>query len=78
MKAWTANRIRQLRRAAGLTQTQLADWLGVTPKHVSHLEIGFRPAGPQTVRLLDILAERVKSGEWQATRKTKQKRRAKR
>ena len=64
MKAWTAQKIKRLREAAGMTQAQLADWLGVTPKHVAHLEISFRPAGPQTARLLDILAERVKLGEW--------------
>jgi DNA-binding transcriptional regulator YiaG len=42
-----------------MTQAKLADWLGVATMHVSHLEQGVRPAGRQTVRLLDILAERV-------------------
>ena len=60
-----------------MTQAQLADWLGVTRVHVTHLETGFRPVGPQTVRLLNILAERVKSGGYKASpRKSKpQKRR---
>jgi hypothetical protein len=60
-----------------MTQTQLADWLGVTQKHASHLETGFRPAGPQTVRLLDILAERVKSGEANAVQPRKSRRESK-
>ncbi|HVM62253.1 MAG TPA: helix-turn-helix transcriptional regulator [Verrucomicrobiae bacterium] len=76
MNAWTAQKVKRLREAAGLTQAQLADWLGVTAKHVAHLEIGFRPAGPQTVRLLDILAERVKSGEWKAVKPRPKERRA--
>ena len=36
--------------AADMTQAQLAEWLGVTKMHVSHLEQGVRPPGPQTVR----------------------------
>ena len=63
MKDWTPSKIQQLRKAVGITQAQLAVWLGVTKMHVSHLEQGRRPAGPQTVRLLGILAERVKSGK---------------
>jgi transcriptional regulator with XRE-family HTH domain len=76
MKAWTAQKIKRLREAAGMTQAQLADWLGVTPKHVAHLEISFRPAGPQTARLLDILAERVKLGELKAVKPKPKERRA--
>ena len=49
-----------------MTQRQLAEWLGVMPMHVSHLEQGVRPAGRQTARLLDILAERVKAGKFKA------------
>jgi len=63
MKVWTAKAIRQLRTAAGMTQAQLADWLGVVPMHVSHLEQGVRPAGPQTARLLEWLAEKIERGE---------------
>ena len=49
-----------------MTQAQLADWLGVTKMHVSHLEQGVRPPGPQTVRLLCVLLERAKSGKIEA------------
>jgi transcriptional regulator with XRE-family HTH domain len=59
---WTPTKIRRLRKAAGLTQAGLADWLAVTRGHLSHLEMGLMPCGSQTVRLLDILAERVKAG----------------
>ncbi len=65
VKAWTPNKIRRLRAAVGLSQAQLAEWLGVDQKHVSHLETGFRPAGPQTVRLLTML-EKMHRGEWKA------------
>jgi len=61
VKGWTKDRVRRLRKRAGMTQAQLADWLGVTRVHVTHLETGFRQAGPQTVRLLDIFAERLRS-----------------
>ncbi|MCX6908210.1 MAG: helix-turn-helix transcriptional regulator [Verrucomicrobia bacterium] len=67
VKAWTAKRIQELREAAGLSQAQLADFLGVTGKHVSHLETGFRPAGPQSERLLTVL-EKVHKGELKAAR----------
>jgi DNA-binding transcriptional regulator YiaG len=60
---WTANKICKLRKAAGMTQTQLGNWLGVTQVHVAHLESGFRPPGSQTMRLLQVLAERVKVGK---------------
>ena len=63
---WTARKIRQLRGAAGMTQTQFADWLGTTRVHVAHLESGFRPAGPQTMRLLQVLVERVKTDKTKA------------
>jgi DNA-binding transcriptional regulator YiaG len=60
---WTAKRIRELRETADMTQTRFADWLGTTRVHVAHLESGFRPAGPQTMRLLQVLAERVKASK---------------
>jgi len=63
---WTANRICKLRKAAHMTQTQLAHWLGVTQVHVAHLESGFRPPGAQTMRLLQVLTERVTTGECKA------------
>jgi transcriptional regulator with XRE-family HTH domain len=73
MKDWTAKRIRALREAAGWTREQMAGWLAVVPKHVEHLETGFRPAGPQTGRLLDILAERVKAGAVKAVQTKKRR-----
>ncbi|MGD0651086.1 MAG: helix-turn-helix transcriptional regulator [Verrucomicrobiia bacterium] len=66
MKNWTPRTIKKLRKTAGITQTQLAACLGVTRVHVTHLESGFRPPGPQTAQLLNFLAERVKSGEIKA------------
>jgi DNA-binding transcriptional regulator YiaG len=75
MKRWTANSIRQLRETAGMTQKQLANWLGVVPMHVSHLEQGVRPPGNQTARLMTLLAQRVKAN---ATKPVRAKRRMKR
>ena len=63
---WTAKKICELRKTADMTQTQMASWLGVTQVHVAHLESGFRPPGPQTMRLLQVLAERVKAGQFKA------------
>lgn len=66
MRPWTGKAIRQLREAANMTQAQLADWLGVVPMHVSHLELGIRPPGKQTARLLTVLAERVEANAAQS------------
>lgn len=63
LKGWTGKRIRELRASSGMKQTEFADWLGVTPMHVSHLEQGVRAAGRQTVRLLALLTELRKSGQ---------------
>lgn len=63
VKGWTPKKIRELREAAGWTQTKFAAWLGVTQVHVAHLESGFRPAGPQTTRLLALLAEKLRRGD---------------
>jgi len=53
---WGATRILALRKHAGMTQAQLAQWLGVTIKQVKYLEHQRRnPSGP-TQRLLSILA----------------------
>lgn len=66
VKAWKAKAICELRKATGKTQAELAASLGVTTRHVGHLETGIRPAGPQTVRLLNVLAEAVARGEFKA------------
>jgi transcriptional regulator with XRE-family HTH domain len=53
---WGASRILALRKHAGMTQAQIAQWLGVTTKQVKYLEHQRRnPSGP-TRRLLGILA----------------------
>ncbi|HUJ10452.1 MAG TPA: helix-turn-helix domain-containing protein [Verrucomicrobiae bacterium] len=53
---WEADRIVALRKHAGMTQAQIAQWLGVTIKQVKYLEHDRRnPSGP-TSRLLSILA----------------------
>jgi transcriptional regulator with XRE-family HTH domain len=53
---WGADRILALRKHAGMTQAQVAQWLGVTIKQVKYLEHHRRnPSGP-TRRLLNILA----------------------
>jgi transcriptional regulator with XRE-family HTH domain len=57
---WGAVNIHGLRKAAGMTQAELAEWLGVTVKQVKHLEHQRRnPSGPAS-RLLDILAQQVR------------------
>jgi DNA-binding transcriptional regulator YiaG len=56
---WSAARVRDLRRALGLTQQGLADELGVRQQTVSEWETGaYLPRGA-SVRLLDIVAERA-------------------
>jgi DNA-binding transcriptional regulator YiaG len=58
-QSWNAARVRDLRRALGLTQQGLADELGVRQQTVSEWETGaYLPRGA-SVRLLDIVAERA-------------------
>ncbi len=58
---WGALSILSLRKSAGMTQAQLAQWLGVTVKQVKHLEHQRRnPSGP-TRRLLDLLARQLEA-----------------
>lgn len=59
MKDWTAKQIVALREKAGLTQEQLAHWLGVSQANVSQMETGKESVGTQSARLLSWLAERV-------------------
>jgi transcriptional regulator with XRE-family HTH domain len=60
MMEWGASRILALRKHAGMTQAQFAQWLGVTIKQVKYLEHQRRnPSGPSQ-RLLDILAHQLK------------------
>ena len=74
MKVWTPEKIKRLRAAAGLTQAQLAEFLGVTQKHVAHIEAGFRSAGPQTARLLELLWRNVKPDAGAVARPSSKKR----
>ena len=60
---WRADSILALRKHAGMTQAQIAQWLGVTIKQVKYLEHQRRnPSGP-TRRLLSILATELKFGD---------------
>jgi transcriptional regulator with XRE-family HTH domain len=60
---WGASRILALRKHAGMTQAQIAQWLGVTTKQVKYLEHQRRnPSGPAR-RLLGILAGELKFDE---------------
>jgi len=59
---WGASRILALRKHAGMTQAQFAQWLGVSIKQVKYLEHQRRnPSGPAQ-RLLDILAYQLGIG----------------
>jgi len=56
---WGASRILALRKHASMTQSQFAQWLGVSIKQVKYLEHQRRnPSGP-TRRLLGILADQL-------------------
>lgn len=72
VKVWTAKKMIEARTAAGMTQAQLANWLGVTRAHVSHLEAGIRPVGPQTARLLAVLGK-LSAGQWKAAQPPKRR-----
>ena len=59
MMEWGASRILALRKHASMTQSQFAQWLGVSIKQVKYLEHQRRnPSGP-TRRLLGILAHQL-------------------
>ena len=59
MMEWGASRILALRKHASMTQSQFAQWLGVSIKQVKYLEHQRRnPSGP-TRRLLGILADQL-------------------
>jgi transcriptional regulator with XRE-family HTH domain len=47
-------KVRRLREAAGLTQTQLAARLGVTQGRIGHLEQGRRPLNLETLHALAL------------------------
>lgn len=56
---WDAERLQALRRHLGLTQSALADELGMRQQTVSEWETGvYRPRGA-SARLLSLIAERA-------------------
>jgi predicted transcriptional regulator len=57
----------------GMTQAQLANWLGVVIMHVSHLEQGIRPVGSQTTRFLEWLVEKIERGTIKIVQPKKQR-----
>lgn len=71
---WTPEKIKQLRAEGHKTQAQLAEFLGVTQAHVGHLEMGFRSAGPQTARLLEVLWRSVNADAGAGVRSSSRKR----
>lgn len=54
-KAWTGSDIKELREKLGLTQKQLASYLGVSPMLISHFETGRRKPSPQQKQKLNRL-----------------------
>lgn len=55
--------LRLARRAARVTQRQLARSVGCTPGMVAHIEKGRRRAGPELARRLGEAIERMDRGE---------------
>lgn len=39
-KTWLGARIKELRKARGLSQDQLSESIGIDPKHLSRIEVG--------------------------------------
>ncbi|MBI2845752.1 MAG: helix-turn-helix transcriptional regulator [Chloroflexi bacterium] len=55
---WDAKKIKALRQSLGLTQTEMAEELGIRQQTVSEWETGvYKPRGA-SLRLLDLLARR--------------------
>ena len=51
----TSEEFRQIRRRLGLTQAELADWLGMAQPHVSRIERGERQPTKQQVAAIRLL-----------------------
>lgn len=51
--------LRQARTALGLTQTQLADILGMTRRSISRMEHGAQPIEPRTALAVRYLLSRL-------------------
>ena len=57
---WDATKVKALREHLGLTQTEMSEELGVRQQTISEWECGlYQPRGP-SVKLLSLVAERVK------------------
>ena len=48
----TSDQIKAARQSLGLTQTQMAEWLGVARGHIARLEAGERNASETLCRLM--------------------------
>jgi transcriptional regulator with XRE-family HTH domain len=64
-----AERVRQLRKESGLTQTQLADYIGVSQATVGNWETGVRevPRGDNLIKLAEAFG--LKPEEFMKTRR---------
>jgi transcriptional regulator with XRE-family HTH domain len=49
------NQLKQYRKARNLTQEQLAEALGISPRHVQRLEAGTNRLTPTIEKLLDLI-----------------------
>lgn len=61
IKKLLGERIRELRKAKGLTQEQLAELVGVEPRHISRVEGGYSsPSIERLARIAEILDVPIK------------------
>ena len=60
MKKWTSKEIQYLRKKYGLTQTVLADLVGVAQNYVHMLEKGVRKPSRTLQLLLNCVEEKLK------------------
>jgi transcriptional regulator with XRE-family HTH domain len=61
VKKLLGERIRELRKAKGLTQEQLAELVGVEPRHISRVEGGYSsPSIERLARIAEILEVPIK------------------
>jgi len=62
VKKLLGERIRELRKAKGLTQEQLAELVGVEPRHISRVEGGYSsPSIERLARIAEILEVPIKA-----------------
>ena len=48
----TSDQLKAARQSLGLTQTQMAEWLGVARGHIAHIESGKRNPSETLCRLM--------------------------